>query len=316
MTNDTLLQVTLAYLELLRATEDMVISQATRLDAEHLARITKAYSDSGEGLPADANRAQTELAVRLNEIRRSREAQRVASARLAQLLRIDPTVMLRPADAGVVPIELICADGPAKEYVVQALSRRPELAENRELVAEAVVRLRREQTAVLFPSMVVGGSYLGMGSGINQQLAPFQNRFDFDAIAYWQVRNFGLGEAAARRQVQSGVNSANYRLVALMDQVAREVVEAHAQVQERKDQISTAELGVEAALASQQQNLERIEQAKGLPIEVIQSIQALAQARREYLRTVIDYNVAQFTLYRALGWPDKVPFELAAKNGP
>ena len=45
-----------------------------------------------------------------------------------------------------------------------------------------------------------------------------------------------------------------------------------------------------------------IEDGKGLPIEVLQSVQALAVARREYLRTLIDYNVAQFTLYRALGW--------------
>lgn len=101
-----------------------------------------------------------------------------------------------------------------------------------------------------------------------------------------------------------------------MDQVAREVVEAHVQVQSRSGQMSTARLGVEAAQASQQQNLDRIEQAKGLPIEVLQSIAALAQARREYLRTIIDYNIAQFTLYRALGWPAKSPPELQVKTAP
>ena len=101
-------------------------------------------------------------------------------------------------------------------------------------------------------------------------------------------------------------------MLAMMDQIAREVVEAHSQIQERRDQISTARLGAEAALASHRQNLDRIEEAKGLPIEVLQSIQALAQARREYLRTVIDYNTAQFTLYRALGWPVKSPAQFGA----
>jgi hypothetical protein len=42
---------------------------------------------------------------------------------------------------------------------------------------------------------------------------------------------------------------------------------------------------------------------KGLPIETLQSIQALDQARREYLRALVDYNTAQFRLHRALGWP-------------
>jgi outer membrane protein TolC len=315
VTNDTLFRVTLAYIELLRASEEMAISQATRRDAQYLADVTKVYSETGQGLPSDANRARTELTVRLNEVRRSREAQRVSSARLAQLLRLDPTVMLRPADPVVVPIEIMPFDAPVKELVVQALSRRPELAENRELVDEAIVRLRREQTAVLFPSIIMGGSYFGMGAGMNEQLAPFHDRLDLDAIAYWQVRNLGFGEAAARRGAKANVGAARFRLLALMDQVAREVVEAHAQVQERKDQISTAKLGIEAAAESQQQNLDRIEQAKGLPIEVLQAIQALAQARREYLRTIVDYNVAQFTLYRAVGWPTRLP-EIPSQSSP
>jgi outer membrane protein TolC len=315
VTNDTLLQVTLAYFELLRAGEDIAISQVTRGQAQQLADITRAYAETGEGLTSDANRARSELAIRLNDVQRSREAQRVASARLAQLLRLDPTVVLTPTDPVAAPIEIVPHCAAAKDLVLQALSSRPELTENRELVAEAVVRLRRERMSVLFPSVVMGASYLGMGSGINEQLAPFHDRMDFDAIAYWQLRNLGFGEAAARRGAQANVRTAQFRQLATMDQVAREVVESHAQVQARKGQMATAKFGIEAALASQQQNLARIEQAKGLPIEVLQSLQALAQTRREYLRTVIDYNVAQFTLYRALGWPVKSPPELHAKSG-
>ncbi len=315
VTNDTLLQVTLAYFELLRAGEDVVISQATRADAQQLADVTAAYAETGAGLKSDANRARAELAVRQNDVERSREAQRVASARLAQLLRLDPTVILTPTDPVVAPIEIVSLTAPAKELILQALSLRPELTENRELVAEAVVRLRRERMSVLFPSVVMGASYLGLGSGVREQLAPFHDRMDFDAIAYWQLRNLGFGEAAARRGAQSAVLQTQIRQMAVMDQEARGVVEAHAQVQARKGQMATAKLGIEAALASQQQNLARIEQAKGLPIEVLQSLQALAQARREYLRTVIDYNAAQFTLYRALGWPVKSPRELEANSG-
>jgi outer membrane protein TolC len=312
-TNDTLLQVSLTYFELLRGVEDIAISQATHQDAQYLAEVTGAYADTGQGLRADANRARAELAIRINDIRRSQEAQRVASARLAQLLRLDPLVVLQPADPMIVPIEVVEHNVPTKELVIRGLAQRPELAESRLLVEEAVVRLRRERMSVLLPSIVMGASYGGMGSGINAQLAPFQDRLDVDAIAYWEMRNFGFGEAAARRGAESTVRANQVKQMALMDQVAREVVEAHTQVQARKDQMATARMGIEAALASQQQNIERIEQAKGLPIEVLQSIQTLAQARREYLRTVIDYNVAQFTLYRALGWPVKSPVEVPVR---
>jgi hypothetical protein len=39
------------------------------------------------------------------------------------------------------------------------------------------------------------------------------------------------------------------------------------------------------------------------PIEVLQPIQALAQARADYLLAVLDYNRSQFRLYHAIGWP-------------
>ncbi len=316
VTNDTLLQVTLAYFELLRAGQEVAIARSVRSDARQLVEVTAAYADTGSGLRSDANRAKAELALRTNEVQRALEGRRVASARLAQLLRLDPTVTLDPTEPAVAAIDVVELDVPLKELVAEGLSQRPELAEHRLLVAEAVQRLRRERLAVLVPSIVMGASYGGMGAGINGNLAPTAGRLDVDAVAYWEMRNLGFGEAAARRGAQSALCATQIRQMAVLDQVAREIVEAHAQIQSRKGQMATARLGIEAALASQQQNLERIQQAKGLPIEVLQSIQALAQARREYLRTLIDYNAAQFTLYRALGWPAKMPDEPAVPAAP
>jgi outer membrane protein TolC len=314
-TNDTLLQVTLAFLELLRAGEEVVIAEGVRDDARQLADITRAYAETGEGLESDANRARTELATRENDVTRAREMQSVVSARLAQLLRLDPTVRLDPAEPAVVPIELISQDTPVKELVARGLSGRPELAECQLLVGEAVARMRRERLAPLIPSILMAASYGGMGAGVNTDMASFKDRFDFDAVAYWEMRNFGFGDAAARRGACSSLRTTQLRQMSMMDQVAREVAEAHVQVQSRKVQISIATRGVAAAGESYRQNVDRIEQAKGLPIEVLQSIQALAQARRELLRTVIDYNYAQFTLYRALGWPAKLPQAISAPTG-
>jgi outer membrane protein TolC len=63
-----------------------------------------------------------------------------------------------------------------------------------------------------------------------------------------------------------------------------------------------AESGIRAATDSYQRNMERIRAGEGLPIEVLQSIQALDEARREYVRAVVGHNEAQFRLHRALGW--------------
>jgi outer membrane protein TolC len=92
------------------------------------------------------------------------------------------------------------------------------------------------------------------------------------------------------------------REVALLDRVAEEIVEAHTQVVQRKQRIPLSMVGITAAERSYELNVKRIENSQGLPIEVLQSIQALVTAQTSYLNAVIDYNTAQFQLCRATGW--------------
>jgi outer membrane protein TolC len=77
-THDVLLRVALAYLEVLRASDDLRISLAARDDAQRLAYVTAAYANSGEGLESDANRSRTELAIRTNDVARAQESVCVA----------------------------------------------------------------------------------------------------------------------------------------------------------------------------------------------------------------------------------------------
>ncbi len=142
-----------------------------------------------------------------------------------------------------------------------------------------------------------------------------------DAIAYWQVRGLGVGEYAARREARARHEQTRFDQMRLMNEVAREIVQAHAQVQARYRQIAISQQAVERATASFDRNLLRVRDLKGLPIETVQSIQALDQARREYLRALVDYNTAQFSLQRALGWPVQLdeastPAEPAANTTP
>ena len=71
---------------------------------------------------------------------------------------------------------------------------------------------------------------------------------------------------------------------------------------------------VKRAVDSFDRNLLRVRDLQGLPIETLQSIQALDQARREYLRALVDYNAAQFRLQRALGWPVQLTDAPAAES--
>jgi outer membrane protein TolC len=302
--NDTLLQVAQTYLELLRAYQELAIAEETEQHASALNNVTQAYARAGQGLQSDADRAATELSLRKNNVVRAQESIAVTSARLAQLLHLNPTLEFQPIEPTVAPLELTPDQESSDSLIAQALAGRPELAEARCLVCEAIARWKRERYAALVPSLVLGVSQGGMTGGEDGTYSAGKSRLDMDAAAYWELRNFGFGDQAARRDAHSVVDQSRWRQVQVMDQVAREVTEAQVQVRARRSQIKIAEEGVKVAGNSYRLNIDRIDQAKGLPIEVLQSVQALDQARREYLRSVIDFNTAQFALLRALGWPD------------
>ena len=67
-THDFLLFVAVAYLDLLRAFQQQAIAEETLNHTEQLAELTAAFARTGQGNQADADRAQTELAVRKNAV--------------------------------------------------------------------------------------------------------------------------------------------------------------------------------------------------------------------------------------------------------
>lgn len=298
---DEMLESALLYLELLRAEEEAEIAREVVANTRKLVDLTGSYARAGQGLESDFDRAKTELSLRENDFLRAQEAAQVASARLATQLRMDPAEPILVQEPVAVPIRFFNPDQPTAELVAEGLVQRPELAESRWLVSEAAQRLRREKYAPLLPSVLLGLSYGGMSGGIGTNFGPFKDRLDADAIAFWEMRSLGYGDRAARAEAGARVEQARWREVATLDRVAGEIVEAQARVRSREQQIAVAEKGVVAATDSYRRNLLRIENSQGLPIETLQAIQALGLARRDYLRTVIDFNIAQFQLLRAIG---------------
>jgi outer membrane protein TolC len=301
--NDQLLEAALAYQELLRAYQLQAIANETVTSSETLVRLTTDFAKAGQGTQADADRSEAELALRRNNVARSEEAVAVASARLAQVLSLTGSQTIRPVENAVTPIDLVSLESGPQESVASALAGRPELLESRDLVAAACERLRREKYAPLVPSMLLGASYGGFGGGVGDTVADFNDRTDFDAVAVWQIRNLGYGEQAAREAASARMLQARLREVQVMDQIAREVTEAQARVHARRNRITVAQAGIQSAHNSYDRNFNRIREGQGLPIEVLQAIQSLDATQRELVDATVDFNVAQFQLQRALGWP-------------
>ncbi|MEQ1827651.1 MAG: TolC family protein [Pirellula sp.] len=301
--NDSLLATALAYIDLLRTQQELAVAREIYELAQKLEKTTAEFARVGSGLASDHDRARAELALREVELLRAEETTLVSSSRLAQLIRWDASQQLVPSESQLVPVSMVDSQISRQELVAMALSNRPELAEAKHLVGAAVERLQRERNAPLVPSVILGASYGGLAGGTGSSLSNYGDRIDLDAGAYWEVRQLGIGERASRREAQSRISQARALEMRQLDKIAQEVVEAQIQSESRFRQIEVAEKAIQAANQSYDRNHERIRNGQGLAIELLQAIHALSGARRDYVRSVADYNVAQFTLHRSLGWP-------------
>jgi outer membrane protein TolC len=318
--NDVLLRAAAAYLELLRADGRVAVITQSREEAREVTRVTANYAKTGQGRQADADRAATELEQRETELSRAEGDALAASARLCELLSLDPATRLRPTDASVVPAPVVPDPIPVAELIAIAVAQRPELAERQAAVRAAFLELRGAKLLPFSPTAIVGFSAGSFGGGSDVAAAGGQPRFDsfggrtdFDVVLYWTLRNLGVGNIAQIKLARSNLRTSDLRLLETLDRVRAEVAAAYARTHARFAQIDSNERAVRASTRAFDEDLRRTRNREGLPIEVLDSLRLLARSRVAYLDAIIDYNRAQFELYVALGQP---PAEQLARPVP
>jgi len=321
--NDTLLEVTLVYFVLVQAQFDVAIAEEAARFAQELVKLTEEFERAGAGLEADAQRAKAELARRRREVLNAQERAYVASAELARLLRLPQDTVLLATDEQPLPLHLfVTEERSLDQLIAQGLVSRPEVLQFDARVDQTFSRVRQEQWRPFVPSIHLGISAGSFGGGPSETFGNFGSRADFDALAIWELRNFGLGNRALVRERESQHRQAQLVYEQAQDRVAAEVTTAYRQVQMRRRQIDQSREEVTAAAKALPLNFNAIRGRELRPIEVQQAISALAAARSRYLDAVVRYNQAQFALLRAVGLPPQsselevIPVPEDAIDGP
>jgi outer membrane protein TolC len=327
--NAVLLKVASAYTELLQANARLSLAILTRNDAREVARITATYAETGQGRPADASRAATELKRREEDVAETRGGVGRASRRLSELLNLDATIPLRPLEAQIVPQSIVPDRIPLAELVAMAMLDRPELAARRAAIRAAILELDSAKMLPFSPQLMLGFSNGVFGGGSNlvasstppvvglppnqPRFGDFKDRADIDAIMYWSARNMGLGNKALIDVARARARGADFEEQVTLDRVRYEVAEAFVRTHIRFKEIETRARGVRSGADALVEDLNRVRAGEALPIEVLDSLRRLASERGDYLDAIAGYNKAQFELYVALGNP---PADVLARPVP
>ena len=305
--NQVFLKVTLAFSELLRSEGRRAVALQALDEARAIAKLTADYAVTGQGRYADANRAATDLQRREAYLKQVESELLTSSARLCQLLNLDPSIRLHPTDAYVVPHPLVPDPIPVGELIVLGLLRGPSWRPSASVI-QGLLLLDEAKALPFSPTIYLGYSAGGFGGGSNLVrpiFGGFGGRSDFDAMTYWTIQNLGVGNVAMIRGANANLQVRRFEQIEMLNRVRAEVAEAYAKTHARYAQIETNESAIKSGLLSFTQDLDRIRYRSRdvLPIELLNSFSLMANARIDYMDAIVDYNRAQFELYVALGQP-------------
>lgn len=313
--NAVLLDVAEGYFELLGAQTAYEALRSVQDELEALARQTANFARTGQGRQADADRAASALQLVNVRIDNATEQVAVAAARLARLLHVDPSMRLK-ASSPLVVVQMVPPAEKLGELLQAAVVARPEVGARSAAIGAAGTRVRKEVVRPFVPLLSAGYSVgrFGGGSDITDpHFGNFATRNDFDAYAVWSLDNLGLGNLALQRRRRAELEEAQALRIQELDRVRKQVAVAYADVAAQRLQLEAARRGLHSAEEGYRLDAIRSRNLEGLPIELLNSIDLLADALLDVIHAMTQHNQAQFRLFVAIG---RTPVAGPATPGP
>ena len=300
---NTVTDAALAYYELLRATATIAIAtDALELSSRHHAQLV-ASASAGVTFAGDVQRVATARARNETAVQQAREQARIAAARLAELLKLDPTVELTPATAELIPTTLVPATTDLGALVARALAARPELTQ-----ADARLAALREQhngarNAPLIPVVSASANIGGLGgdTGLRSWSRGFDNSNDYGVGLSWRIGPGGLFDRSRVRSSEARLHRGELELEQTRDAIRRQVVEFHARATSLSAQLTSLRTALDSAEKTAQLSRERRAQSVSGVLEDLIAEEELTRARRDYVTAVASFDQAQHALLRTLG---------------
>ena len=306
--NATLLAVVQRYLELAMAESTLDAIHQGEAQMRQIVLATAAFARTGQGRSGDFNRACTDALLLHSTEQRSQEAVAVAAAELSRVLHLDPSIRLKTQAGAIEMVQLIDQGYDLPSLVQLAQGARPEVAARSAELAATEYRVQQENVRPLLPVVSVGFSGGAFGGGSNRQdlgvpsfFQTLGTRTDFDVMAVWSMQNLGWGNAALQKQRRAERDQATAARGIVANRIAREVGDAYARSESRRQQVVVARGRLEAARAGAREEIARTRGGEGLPIEALNSVNLLAEAGRALVEAIGEYDLAQFELFVAIG---------------
>ena len=158
----------------------------------------------------------------------------------------------------------------------------------------------------MLPNICIRYSSGEFGGGSNlvpPDVGHFGGRTDYDVRLYWTAQGLGFGNLNLIKSRQADVGVAVGEQARVLNRIRREVASAQALARAYRLRMVNTRRELTAAQQGFREELDRIRNTVGRPVEATTLLRLLGEARINHLNAIVEYDRAQFQLFVALGSP-------------
>jgi outer membrane protein TolC len=293
------------YYELIYATANVDVLRISLAQAQELLRVNTAKFNAGVLPELDVLQAKADVAARqqllITALQQVEDISDQLKNQLAEITEMQD-VTLVPLDLPEVPDYPV--RGKEEQYIRDALLYRPEFEQIRLQLEQAQIRREVARNQKL-PQLDLFARYLAI-SADNTAGDAWEGTTGND-YGNWRIGiqfSYPLQNRAARYrylQAEKGVQSAALMMQKVHNDIIQDVRASLRAVETNRQQIEVGKATVEFNREKVETGMRRQQVGLATSFEVLQFQTALASARSNLLRAIIDYNKSIVQLERAKG---------------
>jgi len=298
---DSTLAAASGYFELLKAKALVDANRDALNTSQSYEQQLQGGLAAGVIFKGDLLRVQTQTQRYQAAVIQALQQQRLASARLAETLHLDPSVELMPQDSELLPIALLHGESAQDVLIKQALDTRAELQQTQAQLQAAREAKKNAVYGALIPSLGAQAFMGELGGGKDSANGNYGSSRDYAVGLNWRFGPGGLFDFSRINAAKAKLNSAELTVEKTSNSIKRQVVEAQTRAQSTAEQLTASRNALSNATDTLRLTRERKQLGVGIVLEDIQAQQELVRARTDYLNAITEFNKAQYELSKALG---------------
>lgn len=281
-----------SYLELLLAKINIEIYLRNYIERNAQLKLSQNLKNSGFGTNFDVSRSKSESLQAKVELLRALNNFKIAQSRLCHIMGIELDVALMPFESDVKTMDLFDENKDTSEIFEMAINLREDLKSIKDII-NYEKQIRNTYYTEFAPKPLISYQEQWQGT-LNTSIRP---NYIVSLFLSWNLgENLGFGTITKVKAQKEIIKMKKTEYLIKLREIEQNLIEAQSESKYNKQEYEIAQERLEYALESVRLAVMRFDSGKGILLDVIQAQTEVTQARVEYIKAIVNYNISQLNL--------------------